>query len=278
MGEIGTPSEIHFRTEPRSKIEFFSRLHSRLELDVTEVRGIENLLKEKDSKGIVIASDHLSDITLETIIAETAKYRKVGAVSQSSHLEIPIYGKFMQWAGSNRVYPIGTREETKKLRQAVHKYHLNDYQPMIEAVRSGISIVTAAHRPCYDGHLPERPGLSAVTIAQLANAPVVPASVDIIYDKQVDPVKDVKGSVIRFITGKKPRAVVSFAEPIHFDPIPISEIELVEKYMNHQLTKKYELEMAKGLLEKMQLQGKVIMKNIANMLPEEKRGVWSDSQ
>lgn len=282
MSENSVNSENITRLEKRSKMEFFSKLHSRMEIAVTERKGYENLLAVPRDKPVVIAPDHLSDITMETVIAEASPYRKVGTASQSTHLEIPLYGKFMEWAGSRRVYPISTNEETKHQRQAQHIYRLSDYEVMADAMMRGESIVTAAHRPEYSGHLPNHSGLSALTLAHLTESPVIPAAVDIHASPEVikSLVKDLKGSVKRFVTGKKPNTTVLFGEPIEFEHISREDLQLLERFINLPLRRTLsdeEKDKANAVYQKITKQGEILMQAVANLLPPEKRGKWVEN-
>lgn len=261
------------RYEPQTRIEVFSRLHSRFEVDVSEVNGLENLLSFSKEAPLIIASDHLTDITIETVIAEAAKYKKIGVAAQSTHLEIPVGGRLMKWAANERIYPISTHKDTAMSRQALHRFRLADYERMAAEMLNGISIVTAAHRPSYSGTLPDHPGLAAVTLHQLTGAPIVPVAVDIQLDSEMDPVHDFIGTVKRLAIHKRPKAHISFGEPMIFPPIEKEMLDLLEKLYNLSLPveQKEEGEIA---LSKVLQQGGDIMYALASLLPPEKRGIW----
>ncbi len=275
------PKEKIIRSEDKSRMEFFSKLHSRLELSITERKGYKNLLAVPKDRPVVIASDHLSDITLETVIGEASPFRKVAAAAQSTHLEIPVGGRFMEWAGNNRLYPVSTNEETKHQRQAQHLYRVEDYEKMVEAMKKGESMVTAAHRPEYSGHLPHHPGLSALTLAHLTGAPIIPATVDIHASPDVirSLVKDVKGTAKRLIQRNRPQASVSFGQPIELEPIPKEDLQLLERFINIPLRKTLtdeEKDRANAVYQKMMQEGETVMLALSEMLPPEKRGKWGE--
>lgn len=267
---------------PRKKIPrigWTSRLNSESKLHKPTVDGLENLTAIPENQELIIATTHLSDIDMETAISTVSPYRDVSVASQSTHLENPIFGRLMRWATENEIYGVSSKFGKKPNWLPAFRFNPKDYEAMKAPLEKGRAMVIAAHRPTHEWELPDKPGLGAIYLAQISGGVILPTAVDVQYPEFIDLSPIGKGVLKRLVLGKRPDVKVTFGTPIQLTPIPQEEISVAGKFLNHDERHKMtadEIQQAKLVLEKLQLQGAEVMKSLANMLPQSKRGRWQN--
>ncbi len=279
MNETSETAENKFAPRKKiSRIGMASRIDSALRLHKPTVEGLENLINIPKNENLVISTTHLSDIDMEVAVTTVASYRDVSVTSQSINLKNPIVGRIMRWVGKNEVYGISGKLGKKGTRSLIYRFNPQDYEAMKVPVEKGRAMIIAAHKPAYEWKLPDKPGLGAIYLAQISRATILPAAVDVQYPKFIDlHPNNVTGTLKRLLQRKRLDVKVTFGKPIRLDPIPLEELEIVAKFLNHDERHKMakdEIEKAKVTLEKLRLQGSEVMRSLANMLPQNKKGSW----
>lgn len=271
------------KSAPRKKISrigMASRIDSALRLHKPIVEGLENLINIPENENLVISTTHLSDMDIEVAVATVAPYRNVSATSQSTHLDNPTVGRLMRWAGENEVYGISSKFGKKATWLPAYRFNPQDYEAMKVPVEKGRIMVIAAHKPTHEWKLPDKPGLGAIYLAQISRATILPTAVNVQYPEFIDLSSINTGVLKRLLQGKRLDVKVTFGKPIRLAPIPSEELTILAKFLSHDerhKMAKVEIEKAKLVLEKLRLQGSEVMKSLANMLPQSKRGRWQNS-
>lgn len=267
---------------PRKKISRIgkaAKFNSETKLNKPAIEGLENLINIPKTEKLIIASTHLSDIDTETAIATVAPYRDVSVADQSTHSEVPILGSIMRFLGENELYGVSSRFGKKKTWLPTFRLNPKDYEAMRVPLEKGRALVIAAHQPTHEWKLPNKPGLGAVYLAQITGGTILPTAIDIHNPQFVDFPIISPDILKRLLQGKRLDVKVAFGKPIKLSPIPSEEIKLLNKFLNHDerhtLTNA-EIDRSRAILEKLKLQGSEIMKSLAGMLPQEKRGIWQE--
>ncbi len=240
--------------------------YSRFFIKAPAIQGLNNLTEIPLDKPLVIASTHLSDIDVQTIAAFVASYRNVGIASQTSNQRHPIIGTFLRIAGIENVFGI-TNEYDKKKRVSRYTFNPEDFEIMKNVIKNGKTIIIAAHKPTYDWQLPQKAGKGAVYLAQLAKATILPIALDIQSNYPVGMADDKLNTIKRFVTRKRPNARLVVGEPIDLDPISEEDLKLMIKFYQTNTKNQH------PVLTKLHNQGQLVLKALADMLPEEKRAV-----
>ena len=238
-------------------------------------QGLNNLTQIPQNQPLIIASTHLSDIDVQTVAANIAPYRNVGIASQASNQRDFLIGSFLRLAGIANVFGI-TNEYDSKKHLSHYKFNHEDFEIMNEAIKKGKTIVIAAHNPTYNWKLPEKPGKGAVYLAQLSNAMILPAALDIQSDMPIGMADDKINSIKRFILGKKPNARIIIGKPIKFSPIEQHDLKQMADYFENKIKNQFknqDLEKIQITITKIKEQAQTIMKVLADMLPQEKRAI-----
>lgn len=263
-----------------SRIGIVTKINSELKLHKPVIEGLGNLTQIPKTEKLIIATTHLSDIDIETAIAAIAPYRDVSVTSQSTHLENPISGRIMRWAAKKEIYGISSRPRKNSTWRQDFEFNPQNYEAMRTPLEKGRALVIAAHQPTHEWKLPNKPGLGAIYLAQISGATILPTAVDIQYPEFIDLPPISLDILKRLLQGKRLDVKVAFGKPIRPTPIPSEEIKLLNKFLNHDekhtLTKD-EISKSRSILEKLKLQGSEIMKSLASMLPQYKRGPWEKS-
>jgi len=269
---------------PRKKISRIgksARFNSETKLNKPTIEGLENLTNIPRAEKLIIASTHLSDIDTETAIATVAPYRDVSVADQSTHLEIPVFGNIMRFLGENELYKVSSRFGKKGNWLPAFRLNPKDYEAMRAPLEKGRVLVIAAHQPTHEWRLPNKPGLGAIYLAQITGATILPTAIDIHHPEFIDfPIINLD-ILKRLLQGKRIDVRVAFGKPIKFTPIPYDEIRLLSKFLNHDerhVLTKDEINKSRSTLEKLKSQGAEVMRSLASMLPQEKRGVWQDNK
>lgn len=264
-----------------SRIGRWAKFNSETKLHKPIVEGLENLTNIPKNEKVIITPNHLSDIDIETVIATVAPYRDVSVADQSTHLEVPIFGSIMQFLGENELYGVSSKFGKKKTWLPTFRLNPQDYEAMKVPLEKGRALVIAAHQPTHEWKLPAKPGIGGILLAQKTGATILPTAVDIKCPEFIDLSPINFGVLKRLFLGKRLDVKVTFGKPIRLEPIPSEEIKILEKFLNHDerhgMTKD-EIQIARTTFKKLQSQGSEVMQSLANMLPQEKRGIWKDNK
>lgn len=262
-----------------------------------EVVGIENLGEIPSNAPLIIVTSHLSDTDIPTIESELRPRLKairpnrgIGVSLQSNNLVDPRTAPFINFAGRKHFfeYDVNFDKSANHLRFI---FNPENFRKMKEALHRGTDIITAAHEPLSNipgsaWELPEQSGLGAAYLAQMANAVVLPVALDIQTDKPVGMSADVRGTVRRLLKRQRPNTRMIIGKPFTLDKINDSHLEQFGKYASsisklegaslEQLSPD-EKANAKMILKRLREQSNLIMRRVADLLPEEKKGRWKSS-
>ncbi len=248
-----------------------------------EVRGKENLDKIPPGKKVIVVTSHISDIDLPLAAYAVGDRLDIAITTDSfqHHLtENPISNIGFRVAGQDNFLPI---EFDKKTRQG--RFRPEDFEAMEAALDGGKAIVIAGHAPSVEKdpekvawHLPEKGTIGAAYLAEMADAVLVPVSVNIKSEKPTGMGADSIGrgisNMIQTLKGK-PDAEVIIGEPISLPQI--ADVEKFEALMDAKPAEGRREEFRRIRTE---LQGAsdIIIGKLAEMLPVNKRGVWGEEE
>lgn len=157
-----------------------------------EMIGRENLLSAArdsvDNGGVVVASDHLTDVSVSVAAAVAAQLTKIkipvaSTNFEAAHQEIPY-----RIAGLDTVYKVPyrfaegfDRDKSRADHKVTGRFDSRDYDELVEdMVSQGFSVVAAAHNPMtmHDfenkGKLPEKPGKLVPHLSLATGRPILP--------------------------------------------------------------------------------------------------------
>lgn len=241
----------------------------KIQLGKIETSGRENLEKLPKDKKVVIATTHISDMDIPLTVHALGNDLDLVITNQSVHYKFtsePSMNITMRLIGKDNFLPIDfTGKGTKK-----HPIGFNpdNFTPMMEAMDKGKAIIVAGHNPSLEGRL-EEPGYGATYLAEMANAIILPVSVGIISKENLGTAQNVLKTFF-----KKPNAHVQIGEPFFLEKIEGIEKmkELMDKRKEgNRLTAEEVSEFSK-LKKGLKEQSEVLIKKLAEITPEEKRG------
>lgn len=262
-----------------------------------EVLGTGNLTEIPANVPLIVVTSHISDNDIPTIeselrprLRESRPNRGLGISLQSDNLVDPRTAPFIKIAGKEHFFEYDVHMD-KKTNRLQFIFNPANFRKMNEALHHGIDIITAAHEPISSipgsgWELPERSGLGAAYLAQMANAVVLPVALDIQTDKPVGMSADVRGTIRRLLKRQRPNTRMIIGKPFTLDKINDSHLEQFGKYASsisklegaslEQLSPEDKAN-AKMVLRRLREQSNLIMRSIADLLPEEKKGKWKSN-
>lgn len=243
---------------------------SRLVIEKPKLEGVENI----PPNPCIIATTHLSDIDVQEVAMAVANIRKIGIVSQETNLTDPKFVPFVKAIGKENFFQIANAPYNKKGRTA-YSLRFEDLEKMQQGItQEGRTMIVAGHNPTHDWQLAENPGMAAVILAHMANAPLVPAVVDIDSKKPVAQSTDFKSYLTLF---NRPSAKVIFGEPMNLAEISEDKLRdavgLYSPDQRRSMTPEQVAE-ARETLGILQRESEQMMEAFASNLPREKRGKW----
>lgn len=246
--------------EHTNNLQWLMRLATKAFICQPNVEGLQNLQEIPPNQPVIFATSHLSDVDVPATANVLLHYRPIDIVVLQTGVmdlkQIP----FIYSAGRHNFHTI---KNTFNLR--THTPHTQfipaDFQPMQEAMNRGRDIVIAAHKPTRNWKLPIHGGIGAAYLAQITGAPVVPVVLNIHSETPTGMAHDIKGALTKLIMRDRPKATLTIGHLMYFEII--SKEDLVGLRTR---------ELYKLLRDPVEL----IMKQIALMLPENKRGTWNE--
>jgi len=215
------------------------------------IAGKEKLDILPKDRPIIFAGTHFFKTDISIIISIIGKEFPIKVVQASTH-ESPIesLGGYLVYVlgGKNNFLSIKTIKNDKK---EVGVFNFDDYKPMIDCLNNGINLVMAAYynddpKYYYDRFdykegliLPDKGGVGCIYAAKKTNALIVPMAVNLDINKG-----------IRINIG---------------DPLEFKKIENIDMSDTKNRTAFFN-ELRQGSAS--------LMKSLAQMLPQEKRGRW----
>lgn len=246
-----------------------------------EVEGQENIDELQPSENPIIATSHIEDPDVPLAVKVFGRMEEpdrtfdVAVTDQSVHHTFsgePAVYPGLRLAGIDNFIPLSWRktgkdidgEKSAVVGKKVPQFNPDDFPPIAEAMQNGKTIVMAAQNPTFTGSL-GKGGIGAVYLAQLTGEPVIPFAVDM--------VKPETGVM------KRPLAKTKIGAPIRMEHIEgIEQLAALEQKRKDRNLSDQDKENYLNLLDALRRQSEIVMKAIAAMLPEEKRGIYLDKE
>ena len=157
-------------------------------------------------------------------------------------------------------------------------FKTEDYIPMKRSLESGRPLVIAAyHDTNYNDHtwsLPDKGGNGGVFLSEITeNAVLVPVAIDIESSKDFA-MGD--ANILQLVKEMRPKVNVKIGKPI--TPEPIKDInkfrQVLEKRKNGEKISEEDRQEFSRIHKEIKKQSDKVMKSIADMLPDKKKGKW----
>lgn len=270
MGNSGIENcQAHGKTHGSLKFGLELMAQVRFKNIITE--GLSHLAEIPSDRPIVFATSHITDLDIPVAGSVLADRFNLGIAQISKLNKDPRNIAGMLFTGIHNYFPIqygGRRGAWIPGAVAIENYEI-----ITKAMRDeGKAILFAAHNPTYNHVLPDRSGVGAVILANMADALVMPIAIDVqVADKFIG--KPGASASLNMLA-QRPNAKVWIGKPLDFPRISTSNewTEIMKK--RKSLINSDTRQLMKDMHEKIREQSDEIMHTIASMLPKEKRGVW----
>lgn len=267
--------EVSTGLPPRRKISRLVRVPSEFTIKRPSIEGLQHLSEVPPNKPLVVATTHLSDVDVTAVAAAINEYRNVGIASQTSNQTDPVMKIGIKAIGKEHFFGVKNYKQKGPYR---YVFDPNDYDIMKKAMaEEGRAMVIAAHKPVYDLKLPGNPGLGAVYLAQLTDAMILPVALDIQSNRPTGNSDDALGAFKRFFLRQRPRSRIIIGKPFELDKIPQEQLKTVKYALKHDLRHSAPNDASiegRRVVDQLKKQGNLVMKALASLLPEQKRGPW----
>ena len=296
MSELSFSPESNRQIPEQRGLNRLMKLNREAVFKKPELIGVENLQRIPIEKPLIIVTSHFSDSDIQTVesslwprLKEVRPNHTIGISIQSHNLIDPLIAPFIKLVGRENFFAYDVRYD-KKNNHLQFFFNPENFKKMAEALQNRKDIITAAHEPLSNipdaqWELPRRSGLGAAYLAQLANAMLLPVAVNIQSDKPVGMSSNMKDVVKRLMTGKRPPVSVVIDKPFMLKKIDEKMLSIFKAYSArfnglHEGSKEKAIsseERAKTriVLKEIREQSDMIVRKIAALLPEEKRGKWT---
>jgi hypothetical protein len=228
-----------------------------------EVFGKENLDELNADENVIIATSHIEDPDVTLAVSVLGRSFDIAITDQSVHhtfLGEPGVNIGMRVAGRDNFLPISYKKSEGK---KVGVFNPLDFDIMREPVANGKSLVVAAQSPTFTGKL-GKGGVGAVYLAQITGKRILPFAVDI----------GKKEGLL-----KRPDARTHIGKPFELEHIEgIENLSMLDQKRKDGTLSPEERQSYKDLLAALKEQSGIVMRNIAEMLPEEKRGIYGEPE
>jgi hypothetical protein len=251
---------------------------TRLNFSKIEVVGEENLHDIPEGAKVIIAVDHLNNLSIPTAALELGNRLPIQISNQSTQFsfrENPSGHIGVAVGGKDNFKGIDYDAETNEPKP----FNPENFDEMRQPLDEGYAIVVAAHNPVNTNVLPGKAGYGAAYLAGIADAYVVPVSVNVksevhVMEGNAGIFEKLKGTVD--MLRNRPEAEVTIGKPRKIEQG--NDIQRLHAlFMKHKeegrLTSD-ELEEFKFLRKSLNAASDRVMEDLATMLPEEKRGEW----
>lgn len=249
---------------------------TRLNFSKIEVIGEENLNDIPEDARVVIAVDHLNNLSIPTAALELGSRLPIQISNQST--QFPFLGRGhlgVAVGGKDNFKGIDYDSKTNEPKP----FNPENFDQMLQPLDEGYAIVVAAHNPVNTNVLPEKAGYGAAYLAGIADAYIVPVSVNIksevhVMEANAGILKNMKGTID--MLANRPEAEVTIGKPRKIQEgsdIHRLNALFMKRKEEGRLTGD-ELEEFRLLRHSLAVASDEIMEDLASMLPEEKRGEW----
>lgn len=281
--EINSPAKHSEGNADKPKLETSKRLMlalepTRLNFSKIEVVGEEHLSEIPEGEKTIIVTDHLNNLSIPLSALMMGDKLPIILTNQSNQFDTFGDGHLgVAVAGEKNFIGIDYNGDTSSPKP----FNPKNFDKMAESLDAGYSPLIAAHNPVNTNVLPDKAGYGAAYLAAIADAWILPVATDIKSKKGVHItesgagfLKNIKNSLS--VLKERPEAEVIIGHPYK-----IADAENIKRFralfIKHKNGEKLTPEETKefGILrESLNKASEQIMKTIAGMLPESKRGNW----
>ena len=243
-----------------------------------KIVGEDNLKEIPEGAKVVVVVDHLNNLSIPTAALALGRKLPIIISNQSTqfswrenpggHLGVAVAGK-ENFAGID--YDPKTNEPKA--------FNPQNFDEMLEPLEEGYAVIVAAHNPVNTNELPEDAGYGAAYLAGIADAYILPVSVNVkadVHTMEGDAgiMKNLQATVA--MLKNRPEAEVTIGKPRKIaeekDIQRFHFLFIKRKEMGRLSTE--ELDEFKNLRGSLDSASDEIMEELAGMLSEEKRGTW----
>lgn len=263
------------KKESPKRLSFALETMMRFAVSKVEVKGEENLSKIPEGKKVIIACSHISDIDLPVAAYALRHNFDLLMTNQSTQTlfkEPNVYAS-IRLAGKDNFMPI---DYVKTGKEKFAKFNPNNFIKIKESLdKSQKTPLLAAHNPSKNWSL-GKGGYGAVLLSQYeGDAVILPVAVNV---KSENPI-GMAGMELK-TTKEKPEAEVIIGEPFELSPIEgINDLaEIFNKRKRGEKLSDTDRDKFSALHKALGEESDMIMKKIAQYLPEEKRGIYRKSE
>lgn len=245
----------------------------RLNVGSIELRGKEHLKEIKPGESVILASSHITDLDMPIMIHELANDLNIAVVDLSTNKSLranPLGFIGNQIAGRDNFISVDYHHTSAG---RVASFNPHNFDPMLRAMESGKTIAIAAQNPTFTGQLGEG-AIGAVYLAQLSDAAILPSATLLKTEENLG----IDGTMSQLKTmAQRPDAKLTIGAPIRFPKIANIEIvrQLHDKRHTGERATKEDIERFRTVVDELRKQSDELMRYIAEMLPEDKRGSYS---
>jgi hypothetical protein len=271
--------EIHPRVETSKRL-LLALEPTRLNFSKMELLGEEHLAEIPPGSKVVIAVDHLNNLSIPTAALMMGKNLPIIISNQSTQFsfrENPQGHLGVALGGKDNFRGIDYDPESEKPKA----FNPENFDSMEESLNEGYAMIVAAHNPVNTNTMPEEGGYGAAYLASIADAYILPVSVDIkakrgihTSESKTNFLKNIKASLD--VVRERPEVTVSIGRPYKI-PQEKDIQRFHEIFMKRKGGEKLSSEESQEfhrLRTSLDEASDEIMKTLAAMLPEEKRGEW----
>jgi len=242
-----------------------------------KVFGEENLQEIPEGKKVIFAPTHMTDMDMGCALAAIGRFRRNLVLGVESSPDVVIFRTVQSLlAGKENFQEIPVagkgRNRVGKFEEWIGSEACRNLQEDLKEEKNDV-LISSYFDPRHAGdtlQLSEKLGVGAVYLAQMAEAIIVPVAVDTYAGQKVE-----RGdaNMMAYLEGRiknkgqKPKAIVHLGEPISFP-----KIEGIGRM--GEIIRGGNLEEFRRLSMALKAQSAEVMRVIALMLPEEKRGSW----
>ncbi len=281
------PSPDQSESEKIQKTETSKRLlmaleSTRLNFSKIEVIGEDNLKEIPEGARVVIAVDHLNNLSIPTAALEMGRRLPIQISNQSTQFS------WKENPGGRVGVVVGGEENFKGIdydaaTNEPRSFNPENFDDMLKPLEEGYAIIVAAHNPVNTNELPEKAGYGAAYLAGIADAYILPVSINIkaevhTMEGKAGLLKNVKAAID--MMKNRPEAEVTIGKPHKLgEEKDIQQFHFL--FMKRKETGRLsteEMEEFKRLRASLNEASNKIMQELAEMLPEEKRGAWSNQE
>lgn len=259
------------KKESPKRLSFALETMMRFAVSKVEVKGEENLNKIPEGKRVIIACSHISDIDIPVAAYALRHNFDLLMTNQSTQtlFKEPNVYTSIRLAGKDNFIPI---DYAKIGKEKFAKFNPNNFIEMKESLdKSQKTPLLAAHNPSKNWQL-GKGGYGAVLLSQYeGDAVILPVAVNIKSEQPIG----MAGTELK-TAKEKPEAEVVIGEPFELPPIEgISDlVEIFNKRKRGEELLDADRERFSALHKALGEESDMIMKKIAQYLPEEKRGAY----